>query len=180
MRIIAGTYKRRTLKVPKGNVTRPTTDRTRESIFNIVVHRLDMPSTRVLDLFAGTGSLGLEAMSRGAESVLFVEHNSSVLAVAKENADTLDMDMACRFERSDVLSFLARGVREPFDLILADPPYELDDMAGLPDKVLPFLSPGGLFVLEHDRRIFFEEHPSFEQSRPYGRTIVSLFTVPQS
>ena len=180
MRIIAGTYRRRTIRVPKGNVTRPTTDRTREAIFNIVSHRLDLEQSRVLDLFAGTGSLGLEAISRGALSVHFVEQNPAVIALARENADSLDTGLPCSFERADVLSFLARGVREPFNLILADPPYDLDVLAALPDKVLPFLAPGGVFILEHDRRIFFEDHPAYEQSRPYGRTIVSIFTVPES
>lgn len=178
MRIIAGTYRRRTIKAPKGDLTRPTTDRTRESLFSLVEHRLPMDGAKVLDLFAGSGSLGLEAISRGAGRVHFVEHNSQVLATARENAHALDQDLPCTFERADVRTFLERRPSTCYDLIFADPPYEWDGMKDIPDRIPPFLCEGGLFVLEHDKRIFFDDHPALDVSRAYGRTIVSIFRYP--
>lgn len=175
MRIIAGTYRRRIIKAPKGDLTRPTTDRTRESLFNLLEHRMDVKGARVLDLFAGSGSLGLEAISRGAAQVHFVDNNPVVLAVARENADSLDEGLPCTYERADVDKALARKSTASYDLVLADPPYDWAGMAELPDRIAPLLCAGGVFVLEHDKRIFFDRHPALDVSRPYGRTIVSIF-----
>jgi 16S rRNA (guanine(966)-N(2))-methyltransferase RsmD len=178
MRIIAGRHRRKSLQAPKGYLTRPTTDRTRESLFNLVDSRMDLEGADVLDLFAGTGALGLEAVSRGAASVVFVENNAEVLKYTRRNAASLDTEEACWFIRSDVLMYLSRYEGPPFDLVLADPPYELDRLTDLPDLVLPHVKPDGLFVLEHDARHSFSEHPLLNVSRPYGRTIVSVFRPP--
>lgn len=178
MRIITGTYRRRTIKAPKGDLTRPTTDRTRESLFSLVEHRHALDGAKVLDLFAGSGALGLEAISRGAERVHFVESNPVVLDVARANAAALDDDLPCTFERADVRTFLERRPSTCYDVIFADPPYEWDGMKDIADRIPPFLCPGGLFVLEHDKRIFFDDHPSLDVSRAYGRTIVSIFRYP--
>lgn len=175
MRIIAGRFRRRPLRAPKGHLTRPTTDRARESIFNLVESRLDLHGADVLDLFAGTGAMGLEALSRGAAAVTFVEKTSRVLKFARENAAELAVDDACAFLRSDAFSYLERYSGPPFDLIFADPPYHIEQLGRLPDLALPHLKPDGLFVLEHDTRIFFDDHPALDTSRPYGRTIASLF-----
>ena len=175
MRIIAGRLKRRTLRVPKGHLTRPTADRTREGIFNLLETRLRFEGADVLDLFAGTGALGLEAISRGAVAASFVEQNSRVLKIARENAAALGVDEFCWFLRADAVSYLERYHGPPFDIIFADPPYGLDALPRLPDLALPHVKPEGYFVLEHDKRIFFEEHPNLETHRPYGRTVVSLF-----
>ncbi len=175
MRIIAGTYRRHTLKAPSGHATRPTTDRTREALFNLVVSRLPLGEAHVLDLFAGTGALGLEAVSRGAAHVTFVEQQGAVLRYARENAEALGVEDQGLFLQQDAVAFLERYSGPPFDLIMADPPYELAAMARLPGLALPHVRPHGLFTLEHDTRIFFDEHPALETSRPYGRTIVSVF-----
>ena len=122
-----------------------------------------------------TGSLGLEAVSRGAATVSFVEMQAGVLKVARQNAADLGVADLCRFLRADAVAYLERYHGPPFDLILADPPYDLEALPSLPDLALPHLNPGGLFLLEHDARLTFDGHPHLDTSRPYGRTIVSVF-----
>ena len=178
MRIIGGRYRRRLLKAPKGYLTRPSTDRVRESIFNLLTSRIRFDGARVLDLFAGTGALGLEALSRGAASATFVESNGAVLQVARHNAASLDAADACRFVRADAVAYLRRYAGPPFDVIFADPPYDLDGLTDLPELARPHLNADGRFVLEHDARHHFDEPtPGLDTSRAYGRTIVSIFTV---
>lgn len=178
MRIIAGRLRRQRLQAPPGQTTRPTTDRTRESLFNLVYSRLDLEGAEVLDLFAGTGSLGLEAISRGAITVTFVEAQSGVLKYARMNAKELGVEDYGTFVRTNAVDFMRRYAGPPYDLILADPPYELAELPSLPALALPHLKPGGLFVLEHDVRHRFDDHPRLDTSRAYGRTIVSVFSAP--
>lgn len=175
MRIIGGRLRRRTLHAPRGHVTRPTTDRTRESLFGLIESRMSLDGTDVLDLFAGTGSLGLEAVSRGAHAVTFVEKEGHVLKYARRNAAELGVEDHCVFFRADAVRYLERYHGPPFDLILADPPYDLPALPRLPDLALRSLKPGRLFVLEHDRRHRFDDHPALETTRTYGRTLVSVF-----
>lgn len=175
MRIIAGRFRRRTLKAPRGFQTRPSTDRAREALFNLVSSRMELENVRVLDLYAGSGSLGLEALSRGAGYAVFVESDARVLHVARENAVSLGVKAECQFIRSDVLQFFKRFAGQPFDLILADPPYDSDEVGVLPEAALQHLNEDGLFVLEHDVRHSFEDHTHLDVSRAYGRTIVSIF-----
>lgn len=175
MRIIAGRFKRHTLSSPPGDAARPTTDRTRESMFNLIVHRIPMDGVRVLDLFAGSGALGIEAVSRGAGPTTFVEADRRCLRVVEANARSMDPDHPWRFVLRDVLKFLQQEQEEPWDLILADPPYDVGGLDRLPGLVLPCLADEGLFVLEHDRRTHFDDHPAIEETRTYGRTSVSLF-----
>lgn len=174
MRIIGGTFRGHSLRAPKGE-TRPTTDRTREAIFNLVQHRIALPGARVLDLFAGSGALGLEALSRGAASVTFVEQRGQALSTIRHNAAALDVADQCTLLRADALRFLRATPNVAYDLILADPPYALADLVRLPDLVLAHLASDGLFVFEHGSDHSFEEHAALETSRPYGQTVVSLF-----
>ncbi|HAY37716.1 MAG: 16S rRNA (guanine(966)-N(2))-methyltransferase RsmD [Bacteroidetes Order II. Incertae sedis bacterium] len=178
MRIISGRFKRRVLKSPSGDQTRPTTDRAREAIFNLIVSRLDLHDASVLDLFAGTGALGLEAMSRGAGSLDCVEVSGQVLKVARDNMMSLDAQMRCRFIRSDVHSWL-KTAKGRYRLILADPPYALEEIEELPSRVIPLLAEDGLLVLEHDRKIRFESHPFRIETRKYGKSAVSIFSSVQ-
>ena len=175
MRIIAGRFARRKLFSPKGHLTRPTMSQTRESLFHLVESRMDLEGSHVLDLFAGTGAIGLEALSRGAESVTFVEKEGRVLKFARRNAEELEVTDQCVFLRTDAVSYLQRYSGPAYDLIVADPPYDLEAMRRMPDLALPHVAPSGLFVLEHDRRIFFDDHPNLDTCRPYGRTYVSVF-----
>lgn len=174
MRIVGGRYRGHPLKAPKSG-TRPTTDRTREAIFNLVLARLDLGGARVLDLFAGSGALGLEALSRGAAHATFVEKAGEALRVLRANAATLGVADVCTVHRSDVLRFLEGKPPSGFAVIFADPPYALAELPRLPDLALPLLAPDGLFVLEHDTTHAFDDHPALVTSRAYGRTVVSLF-----
>ena len=122
MRIISGTWRSRPLVAPKGDTTRPTADRTRETLFSMLNSRLgSFEELAVLDLFAGSGALGLEALSRGAASCTFVEHDPAALKALETNIEKLGAKAQCDVRRSSVLS-LGSAIR-PFDVILMDPPY---------------------------------------------------------
>ena len=178
MRIIAGRFGGRTLKSPQGHMTRPSTARTRESLFSLIDSRIYLDGAEVLDLFAGTGALGLEAISRGAALVTFVEQKRPVLDFSRENAAELEVEDQCFFVQGDAVDYLERYNGPPFDLIMADPPYQLEAMERLPDLAIPHLKNDGVFTLEHSSHHWFDDHPHLMTSRAYGRTIVSLFRPP--
>lgn len=175
MRIIAGRFARRKLFSPKGHLTRPTMSQTRESLYHLVESRMSLDGADVLDLFAGTGAIGLEALSRGAAAVTFVEIDGRVLKFTRRNADELDVTDQCMFIRADAVAYLERYTGPPYDLIVADPPYDIAAMERMPEIALPHVAASGLFILEHDKRIFFDENPNLDTCRPYGRTYVSVF-----
>lgn len=183
MRLTGGRLARRTLTAPKGDATRPTTDRVREALFSALTVRLSLDGARVADLFAGSGALGFEALSRGAAHATFVESHGPTLAVARANAAALDVQAACRFVRADALAWLAAPsaqAHQPadlFDVVFADPPYALPALPGLPARARPHLAPSGLFVLEHDARHAFDADPALVWTRAYGRTVVSVFAA---
>lgn len=128
-RIIAGTHRGRQLAVPPGAVTRPTSDRAREGMFSSLQSLLDLEGAAVLNLYAGSGALGLEALSRGAASATLVESDERALAVLRRNTETLGLPAVV--VGLEVERFLA-GTPEPYDLVLLDPPYELEiDLAAL-------------------------------------------------
>lgn len=175
MRIIGGRFRGRALQAPKGGETRPTTDRVREALFNLLAARRALDGARVLDLFAGTGALALEAISRGAAAATLVEQHGPTLRLARRNAAALGAEGACRFLRDDAVAVLRRPPTTPFDLVFADPPYALGALPDLPDLARPHLADGGLLALEHDARHDFAEHPALVVTRSYGRTVVSIF-----
>lgn len=178
MRIIAGEFGGHGLKSPPGHETRPSTARVRESLFSLVDARIYLEGAEVLDLFAGTGALGLEAISRGAALVTFVEKKGNVLDYARANAEKLGVEDKCIFIQADAVEYLREYEGPELDLIMADPPYKLDEMRALPDLAIPHLHTDGVFTLEHSSHDWFDEHPHLMTSRPYGRTIVSLFRPP--
>ncbi|RLQ87274.1 16S rRNA (guanine(966)-N(2))-methyltransferase RsmD [Notoacmeibacter ruber] len=141
MRIVGGEFRGRNLKAPGSDATRPTTDRMRESLYNILAHRddIDLPGARVLDLFAGTGALGIEALSRGAAYALFVEDAGAARAVIRTNLETLGLGGRTRIFRRDATRIGEVGTMKPFDLVLADPPYRM----GLGEKALAAAKEGG-------------------------------------
>ncbi len=153
-------------------------NRTRESLFHLAENRKDFAGASVLDLFAGAGTIGFEALSRGARSVVFAEKEGRALQVARRNARLLGVEAQCIFLRTDAVRYVRRYTGPPFDFIFADPPYDLEDLPAMPSLALPRVKEGGLFILEHDRRIFFDRdpaHPDLDASRSYGRTVVSVF-----
>ena len=178
MRIIAGEFGGHGLKSPQGHETRPSTERVRESLFSLVDARIYLEGAEVLDLFAGTGALGLEAVSRGADLVTFVEQDRQVLDYARQNAEKLGVEEKCLFIQADAVEYLRQYEGPELDLIMADPPYKLEAMQELPDLAVPRLHVDGVFTLEHSSHDWFDEHPNLMTSRPYGRTIVSLFRPP--
>jgi 16S rRNA (guanine966-N2)-methyltransferase len=141
MRIVGGEFRGRPLAAPRGRHTRPTSDRLRETLFDILIHRFGDPVTRarVLDLFAGTGALGLEAMSRGASYCLFVEEDVEARGLIRRNAETLGLTGRTRIFRRDATRLGPVGNVAPFSLLFADPPYG----HGLAEKALASARDGG-------------------------------------
>jgi 16S rRNA (guanine966-N2)-methyltransferase len=178
MKLIAGRFGGHGLKTPSGHETRPSTARTREALFGLIDARIYIEGAEVLDLFAGTGALGLEALSRGAALVTFVEQKRNVLDYARENAEKLGVEDKCIFIQGDAVEYLRTYQGPALDLIMADPPYKLDAMQEMPDLAVPHLDTDGVFTLEHSSHDWFDEHPRLMTSRSYGRTIVSLFRPP--
>lgn len=179
MRIITGSLKGRRLKSPTTDETRPTSDRTKEGMFNVIDARRYFDDLEVLDLFGGSGNLGFEAISRGAAHVTFVDASRASVKIIEENATILGVSDQVRVVCSPVDTFLSRFAR-PFDLVFADPPYDYPEMEKLIDVVMNtgWLAEGGWFLLEHDKRHNFSEHPWCVFSKPYGRTIVTIFVLP--
>ena len=175
MRIISGTYGGRRLSPPKNITARPTTDFAKESLFNLLNNRIDFEGIDMLDLFAGTGSIGIECISRGAREVTAVE-----IAHVQQNW----IISCCRqlgiknlsVIRGDVFKFLS-ACRTKYDLIFADPPYALDRMEELPDVILSqdILKEEGWLVIEHGKDTDFTSHPRHVETRSYGSVHFSFF-----
>lgn len=176
MRIISGRYGGRRIEVPKNMVLRPTTDRAKESLLNILKNRLELCQSTALDLFSGTGSISYELASQGAKKVVSVEQNPYCYRFIKRTAAELDLPIYPL--KRDVFRFLER-MTQRFDLIFADPPYWLaeGDYIGLHNRVFDgeILKPGGLLVLEHGGRRRFEELEGFVETRNYGGVHLSFF-----
>jgi 16S rRNA (guanine966-N2)-methyltransferase len=175
MRVIAGSRKGHRLVAPRGLETRPTSDRVRESVFNLVG---PVEGARVLDLFAGSGALGIEALSRGAAGAVFVEHDADAVRTIERNLDRLRLTGA-RVIRGDVLRTIAQEATAAakYDLVLVDPPYGmLTDIQPRLARHLPLLlAADGLLVVETDARTEPELPLPVRTSRKYGQTRVTLF-----
>jgi 16S rRNA (guanine966-N2)-methyltransferase len=179
MRVIAGRYGGRRLTAPRGRTTRPTGDRVREALFSTLG---DITNARVLDLFAGTGALGIEALSRGATAAVFVEHNAAALRALRANLAALGLhEPQALVLATDAQRALrtARERGETYDLLFVDPPYgqaqawERELAVALP----PLLAPQGRVVVESDRRmplLLETPHTRQEQQRRYGDTIITI------
>ena len=178
MRIVGGLHRGRVLVAPKGDKTRPTTDRVREALFNILAHGTPaLPhGARVLDLFAGSGALGLEALSRGAVRALFVEIAAPARAAIRQNIETLNETGRTKLYRRDAtkLGPLEANAGGPFDLVLMDPPYGCDLAAPALQAARAggWLAPGATIVLECAVGEAFvpPEGFSLQETRDYGQT----------
>ena len=171
LRIIAGEFKGRRLKTPAGRTVRPTGDRVKEAWFSIL--QQSIPDARVLDLFAGSGALGFEALSRGAVSVDFVEQSKASLAAIRDNATTLNVGDRVTIHRSDALRFAERLQPAQYDVAFADPPYATDEAQRLADifRVTPF---AGILAVEHrpDLAVVGDD------TRRYGDTAITFVYAP--
>ncbi len=178
MRVIAGTYKGRRLQTVADLSVRPATSRVKGSIFNILQNRVDWAGMRVLDLFAGSGSLGIEALSRGAQHVVFVENSKRAATYLEQNISLVDATAQCEIVVSDVFDYISR-TREVFDLVFADPPYKFEILSRLPSLVFQsgVVSPDGYLIIEHPQELTFELGPLWQEAvvRKYGRTVVTFF-----
>lgn len=179
MRVVAGSRKGHTLVAPHGRDTRPTSDRVRESVFNLVG---PVDGARVLDLFAGSGALGIEALSRGAAHATFVERDAEAVRALDRNLDRLRLAGA-RVVRGDALWTVAQeaSAGAKYDLVLVDPPYEmLTEIQPRLARDLPrLLAADGLLVVETAAHLEPELPLPLRTSRKYGRTRVTLFEAPQ-
>ena len=175
MRIISGIYGGRRLSPPKNITARPTTDFAKESLFNLLNNRMDLEGIDMLDLFAGTGGIGIECISRGAREVTAVEiahvQQNWIISCCKQlgirNLSVI---------RGDVFKFLS-ACRTKYDLIFADPPYALEELPTLPDVILArdILKENGWLVIEHGKDTDFTSHPRHIETRTYGSVHFSFF-----
>ena len=176
IRIISGIHKGRRIQAPKNLPVRPTTDRAKEALFNILANRVYWPETEVLDLFAGTGNIGLECASRGCKSVTAVDAHPGCISFIQQTAKALNLPV--HPYRQDVFKYLERSGRS-FDLIFADPPYNLpsEAMQQLVSLCLSesLLSPDGLLVLEHSKHTDTSGWPGLTEQRVYGSSVFSFF-----
>ena len=171
MRIVAGEHRGRRLQAPRGRSTRPTADRVREALFSMLG---DVQGARVLDLFAGSGALGIEALSRGAASVVFVERDNAAVAAIRRNLDAIGAGET-EVIRRDVLKFLT-SCAESFDLVFVDPPYDFAPrLAGPLSAALPaVLSEDALIVTESSKRTPLELSLPLARERTYGDTRIAI------
>jgi 16S rRNA (guanine966-N2)-methyltransferase len=176
MRIVAGVARGRRIRSPGGEGTRPTSDRVREAVFNALTSRTTVVGARVADLFAGSGALGIEALSRGAAHCWFVEDDRAALAAIEENVAGLGFGEGSTVLRGRVEAATGR-LPDDLDLVLADPPYSYERWVGLLASLAPHLAPGGLVVAESDRTIDLPPGWGILWERTYGGTVI-VFTAP--
>ncbi len=181
MRIVSGKFRGHGLATPKDNSIRPTSDRVRESLFNILEHGVPdfkPDGARVLDLFAGTGALGLEAISRGAKYCLFIENAAPARGIIRTNVEALHLTGITKIWRRDATTLGPAGNIEAFDLVFADPPYR----KGLGERALRevldqgWIKPGGIAILEEHNDAELEIPQGFEEldKRSYGDTQIVI------
>ena len=177
MRVITGNARGVALKTPDGLHTRPTADRVKEALFSII--QFDIPGAKVLDLFGGTGQLGIEALSRNAASAVFVDEREDACKLIKENLKRTRLEQSARVVRSDYLSFL-NSCREKFDIILLDPPYAEIFLENSLKRIteIDILQSGGIIVCERPlEKELSWSFPGYSRSKDYkyGKTLLTLY-----
>ena len=175
MRVVSGDLGGRKLVTPDGSDTRPTSDRVREAMFNSLFSLDAIEGARVLDAFAGSGALGIEALSRGALHATFVETGRDALAALRENLETLQLGAQGRVAPGDALAHLERTAAEGshYDLVLLDPPYGFDQW----DELLAAVPVGARVVIESDREVIVPDSWEVHRRKRYGGTVVTLATA---
>lgn len=175
MRIITGQFKGRHFDIPRTFKARPTTDFAKENIFNVLNGYIDFDGITALDLFAGTGSISLELVSRGCKEVVSVEKDRDHARFIADCMKKINVENDILI-RGDVFRFL-KSCHQKFDLIFADPPYALPELDTLPNLVFEhdLLAADGVFVFEHGKHNDFSAHPRFKEHRNYGSVNFSIF-----
>lgn len=178
MRIISGKYGRRRFDVPTNITARPTTDMARENIFNVLGNLIDLDGMTALDLFAGTGAMSFEFLSRGCAHVTSVEKATTQWAFIKKVSKMLNCENHTII-KGDVFRFIGT-CQHKFDVIFADPPYDLPQLPELPRMLLEsaMLKPGTIIIVEHSRANDFASLPHFAQHREYGKVNFTIFQIP--
>jgi len=178
LRIIGGQYKGRIISPVAGLKARPTTDFARESLFNILNNRVDFESISVLDLFSGTGAIGFEFASRGVEVVHMIEKDHKHISGIRQNIEKIGITNI-KPVHIDVKAFL-KTCKFKYDIVFADPPYDLGWLASIPDLVIGsgVMKAYGFFILEHPKALRFGDHASFYEHRNYGSVNFSFFSSP--
>jgi 16S rRNA (guanine(966)-N(2))-methyltransferase RsmD len=177
MRIIGGKYKRRKLIASDDLSIRPAMDRVREFIFNVL--QTDIPKAKILDIFAGSGSLGLESLSRGAEFAAFVDMNPKAIKAIEKNIENIKLEEAYQIFRQDAFKFVEHSPYK-FDIIFCDPPYKMENFVGIIEEIVnnDLLNEDGVLLIEHYSKIQLPE--SFGnvfrfRDKKFGKTIISLY-----
>ena len=161
--------------MPRSFSARPTTDFAKESLFNILANRMDLEDAKALDLFAGTGSISIELLSRGCSQVVSVEKDPAHYAFICKVMETVKTSKSL-VVKGDVFKYIA-GCSAKFDFIFADPPYQLENLADIPNLIFEanLLAQDGIFVLEHGSKNDFKDHPRFTDMKVYGSVHFSFF-----
>lgn len=175
MRIIGGSHKGKIIRLPQKYSARPTTDFAKEGLFNVLANEYEFEDLKVLDLFGGTGAISFEFASRGASRVYCVEMSRDNASFIKTEADRLGLKNVTMV-RDNVFDFLPI-CREKFDIVFADPPYALEGLETIPDRVFEndIVYPERYFILEHGDEHSFADHPRFVKEKVYGRVHFSFF-----
>lgn len=168
------------MRPPAGLPVRPTTDKAKEALFNILNNHIDFEEVRVLDLFAGTGSISFEFASRGAKEVLAVDRDIRCVRYIKKVTQELEMSNL-KVIRADVFRLPAYASKG-FDIVFCDPPYDMPGIDKLPELIesRQLLSPGAFLIIEHDKSIGFEDLPNFEFSKNYSKVHFSFLSATQT
>lgn len=181
MRIIRGKYGRRRFDVPTNITARPTTDFARENIFNVLENLVDFEeeTPTALDLFAGTGAISFEFLSRGCSHVTSVEKAATQANFIRKVAAELGATGEHTLVRGDVLRYIDSTLAS-YDIVFADPPYDMPGFGEIPGKILAskLLHPGSIFIIEHSRNHDFSQLPHFYDHRSYGSVNFSIFRIP--
>lgn len=177
MRIISGELRGRRLNPPANLPVRPTTDLARESLFNILRNKVEFSELEVLDLFAGIGSISFEFISRGVKSVTSLDINPKCIDFIKESSIKLEVNNLYPI-KSDAFVFLGKS-QTSYDLVFADPPYDLKQFDIIPDLIIKsFVRPGGMLIMEHAKEYKFVDNKYFIEQRNYGKVNFSFFQIP--
>ena len=180
MRIISGKYRGKVIRPPKNFRARPTTDFAKEGLFNILINSFDFTELKVLDLFSGTGSIGLEFASRETDFVEMVEKNHMHYDFINKTIQNMQINNA-RVIKTDAFTYIDH-IKQSFDIIFADPPYDMEKAETLPEIILSseILKPGGWFIFEHSKNLEYSNHPDCFDQRAYGSVHFSFFKKPNN